>query len=225
MISSRTALAALVAFVGLGTFAWAQRAPLFDGKTFNGWNGDTEHTWRIDNGCIVGGSLDNKIARNQFLATDKSYGDFVLHLKFKLLGDSKKTFVNSGVQFRSQRVPHDTEMIGYQADLGDPSYWGSIYDESRRNKTLASVDMGKVNKVLRRNDWNDYEIRAEGRRMRTYLNGLLCADYTEKDPKIPQTGHIGLQIHAGGPAQVWFKDITLQELPAGRGTDHRRGGQ
>jgi hypothetical protein len=66
--------------------------------------------------------------------------------------------------------------------------------------------------VLRRGDWNEYEIRAEGRRIRTYINGVLGIDYTEKDEKIPQEGRIGLQIHGGGPAEVWFKDISIQEL-------------
>jgi hypothetical protein len=188
--------------------------PVFDGKTFAGWDGDTKHTWHIQDGCIVGGSLTHKVPRNQFLATTRSYKDFDLRLKFKLLGDAKKTFVNSGVQFRSQRVPNDTEMTGYQADLGDPSWWACIYDESRRNKVLAQSDMTKLNKVLRRGDWNDYRIRAEGQRMRTWLNGVLGVDYTEKDEKIPQHGRIGLQIHGGGPAQVWFKDITIEELPA-----------
>jgi hypothetical protein len=194
----------------------ARRTPLFDGKTFEGWDGDTKETWRIADGCIVGGSLTKKVPRNQFLATKRSYKNFELRLKFKLLGDPKKGFVNSGVQIRSQRVPNDTEMIGYQADLGDPNWWGSIYDESRRNKVLAQSDMEAIGKVLRRGDWNDYQIRAEGRRIRTWINGALAVDYTEKDEKIPQEGRIGLQIHGGGPAEVWFKDITLEELPAPR---------
>ena len=185
---------------------------IFDGKTFAGWDGDTKDTWRIEDGCIVGGTLAKKTPRNQFLATTRSYGDFVIKLKFKLLGDSKKGFVNSGVQFRSERVPNDTEMTGYQADLGDPSWWGCIYDESRRNKVMAQTDMTKLEKVIRRGDWNDYEIRAEGKRMRTYINGVMCVDYTEKDDKIPQRGRFGLQIHGGGPAEVWFKDITVEEL-------------
>jgi hypothetical protein len=186
--------------------------PLFDGKTFAGWDGDTKEAWRIQDGCIVGGWLDKKVPRNQFLATLGSYGDFDLRLKFKLLGDSKKNFVNSGVQIRSQRVPKDTEMTGYQADLGDPSWWGCIYDESRRNKVLAQSDMAKLNKVLRRADWNDYRIRCEGRRIRTWINGVLGVDYTEPDRKIPQSGRIGLQIHGGGPAEVWFKDISIVEI-------------
>ncbi len=202
--------------------ALAKPVALFDGKTFAGWDGDTKHTWHIQDGCIVGGSLTTKIPRNQFLATKKSYKDFVLRVKFKLLGDSKKGFVNSGVQVRSQRVPNDTEMTGYQADLGDPSWWGSLYDESRRNKVLAQSDMAKINKVLKRGDWNDYEIRCEGRRLRTYINGVLAIDYTEKDAKIPQEGRIGLQIHSGGPAEVWFKDITLEEVPAAGSPDARK---
>src|SRR5204863_2015731 len=92
--------------------------------------------------------------------------------------------------------------------------WGSIYDESRRNKVLAQSDMAKLNKVLKRGDWNDYEIRCDGRRIRTYINNVLGVDYTEPDEKIPQEGRIGLQIHSGGPAEVWFKDISIEELPA-----------
>lgn len=201
---------ALAAFLAA---APAKPVSLFDGKSFAGWDGDIKNIWRIEDGCIVGGSLDKKIPRNHFLATTRGYGNFVLRLKFKLLGDPKKGFVNSGVQFRSQRVPNDTEMVGYQADIGDPSWWGCIYDESRRNKVLAQTDMTKLEKALHRGDWNEYEIRAEGRRMRTYINGVPCADYTEKDEKIPQEGRIGLQIHGGGPAEVWFKDITIEELP------------
>jgi hypothetical protein len=212
----RAGLAVFVCLALAGAAPEGPKAvPLFDGKTFTGWEGDTKTTWRIEDGCIVGGSLTKTIPRNQFLATERSYGDFVLRLKFKLLGDTKKGFVNSGVQFHSQRVPNDTEMIGYQADLGDPTWWACLYDESRRNKVLAQSDMAKLNKVLRRNDWNEYEIRAEGRRIRTSINGVAGIDYTEKDEKIPQEGRIGLQIHSGGPAEVWFKDITIEDLRPG----------
>jgi hypothetical protein len=210
------ALAGL-ALAALAAPAGTEAVSLFDGKTFKGWDGDTKHTWHIRDGCIVGGSLGHKIPRNEFLATTRSYKDFDLRLRFKLLGDAKKNFVNSGVQFRSQRVPDSAEMTGYQADLGDPTWWGSLYDESRRNRVLAQSDMAKVNKVLRRGAWNDYRVRAEGRRIRIYLNGVQTIDYTEKDEKIPQEGRIGLQIHGGGPAEVWFKDLTIRELrPASR---------
>jgi hypothetical protein len=190
----------------------ADPTPLFDGKTFAGWDGNTEKTWRIDDGALVAGSLTEKQPRNEFLATTKEYGDFVLTLKFKLLGDSKRTFVNSGVQIRSRRIENSHEMIGYQADLGD-GFWGSLYDESRRNKVLAAADQAAMQKTLKAGGWNEYVVRAEGRRIRTWLNGVPGVDYTEPDEQIPQVGRIGVQIHAGGPAQVWFKEIAIEELP------------
>jgi len=192
--------------------AWAgERISLFDGKTFAGWSGDTSNTWRIDNGALVGGSLQSKVPRNEFLTSAKTYANFVLRLKFKLSGTSG--FINAGVQFRSQRATTPpNEMIGYQADLGDPSYWGSLYDESRRNTTLAPSNMAEVAKVLQRDAWNDYEIRCEGRRIRLSINGLQTVDYTEPDEQIPQAGLIGLQIHGGAVAEVSYKDITVETL-------------
>src|SRR5438876_68340 len=63
-------------------------------------------------------------------------------------------------------------------------------------------------------DWNDYVIRSEGARIRLWLNGTLTVDYTEKDDKIERTGIIGLQIHGGAKAKVYYKDIVIDELPA-----------
>jgi hypothetical protein len=191
--------------------AQAPRVSLFDGKTFSGWEGDTKKTWRIEDGALVGGSLTETVPRNDFLTTAREYSNFVLRLKFKLLGS--EGFINGGVQFRSRRHTNPAhEMIGYQADLG-AKYWGSLYDESRRNKVLAAADPVVVAKVLKPEDWNDYEIRAEGRRIRLAINGTQTVDYTEPDATIPQSGLIGLQIHGGGKAQVYFKDLTIEELP------------
>jgi hypothetical protein len=185
---------------------------LFDGKSFSGWEGDTQKTWRIQNGEIVGGSPETEVPRNEFLCTTRPFTNFVLRLKFKLTG--KSGFINGGVQFRSQRVKNPpNEMAGYQADLGDPEWWGCIYDEGIGNKVLAKSDMAEVNKVLKRNDWNEYVIRAEGRRVRLSLNGLQTVDFTEPDEKRAQYGVFGLQIHGGAIAEIRFKDILAEELP------------
>jgi hypothetical protein len=184
--------------------------PLFDGRTFTGWEGETKTTWRIQDGAIVGGSLSTQVPRNEFLTTTRSFGDFVLRAKFKLVGT--EGFINGGVQIRSQRVKEPpNEMSGYQADLGD-KYWGSLYDESRRNKTLVAPAAELIKEILKPGDWNDYEIRAEGPRIRLSINGRQTVDYTEADPKIPRDGLIGLQIHGGGKAEVWYKDITIEIL-------------
>jgi Domain of Unknown Function (DUF1080) len=183
---------------------------LFDGKTFNGWQGDIKNTWRIENGAIVGGSLEKTVLQNDFLCTARTYDNFVLKLKVKLTGT--EGFINSGIQFRSIRASNPAnEMIGYQADWGK-DYWASLYDESRRNKTIAKPDSSQVLKWIKVNDWNDYEVKAEGRRIRLYINGHQTVDYIEPDANIPQSGLIGLQIHGGGKALVAFKDIFITEL-------------
>lgn len=184
--------------------------PLFDGKTFNGWQGDIKNTWKIENAAIVGGSLEKTVPQNDFLCTARTYDNFILKLKVKLTGSDG--FINSGIQFRSIRSSDPAnEMIGYQADWGK-NYWASLYDESRRNKTIAKPDSAQVLKWIKINDWNDYEVKAEGSRIRLYINGHQTVDYTESDVNIPQSGLIGLQIHGGGKAQVAFKDIYITEL-------------
>jgi len=185
-------------------------ASIFNGKNFDGWEGDTMHTWRVTDGTIVGGSLDENVPHNNFLCTRRSYSDFVLKLKFKLHGT--QGFINSGVQFHSKRATDPAyEMIGYQADLGD-KYWASLYDESRRNKTLAAPDSALVTKILKPNDWNDYEVHSQKGRIRLYLNGTMTVDYKETDKSVPQSGLIGLQIHGGGKALVAYKDLIINEL-------------
>jgi hypothetical protein len=187
-----------------------QTTRLFDGKTFKGWVGDTNKTFRIEQGAIVGGTMNVKIPRNEFLCTDRDYTNFVLRLKFKLLGGPT---ANAGVQFRTKKIPNNNEVSGYQADMGDPAWWGCIYDESRRNKVLAKSNIEKVNTVLKRDDWNEYTIRCDGKHIVLAINGQQTVDYTEADPAIEDYGVIAVQIHAGPPSEAWYKDITITELP------------
>jgi hypothetical protein len=70
-----------------------------------------------------------------------------------------------------------------------------------------------VKKVLKRDDWNQYEIRAQGKHIQIFLNGAKTVDYTEEDASIPDHGIIAVQIHAGPPSEAWYKDITIMELP------------
>jgi hypothetical protein len=185
--------------------------PLFDGKSIAGWEGNAK-IWRVQDGTISGGSLTEQVARNEFLATQKSYANFDLRLKIKISGT--EGFINSGIQIRSQRVPNDSEMAGYQCDAGE-GWWGKIYDESRRNKVIANpVDEKALLAAIKKDEWNDYVIRAEGPRIRIWINGVPGSDYTEPDAKIPLEGKIGLQVHGGGKALVQFKDLTIEELPA-----------
>ena len=181
--------------------------PLFDGKSFDGWEGKLKH-FRIKEGAILAGSLKAKVPRNEFLCTKKRYGDFELRLKVKLVGKGD----NAGIQFRSERIADHHEVKGYQADMGGP-WWGKLYDESRRRRVLAGViDAAKLKEVLKIGDWNEYVIRCHGPRIQFWVNGVQTVDYTEKEKNIPRRGIIGLQIHGGAPSQASYKEIRIKEL-------------
>jgi hypothetical protein len=185
--------------------------PLSDGTTFAGWEGETQKTWRVESGAFVGGSLQVQVPQNEFLATRRPYTNFVLRLKFKLVGS--EGFINAGVQFRSERTQNPSnEMCGYQADIGE-GWYGALYDESRRNKVLRAPNPEDVKRAMKPAAWNEYVIRAEGPRIRTWINDVAMIDYTEPDTAIPQRGLIGLQIHGGGKAEVSYKELTVEELP------------
>jgi len=196
------AIAALVS-------ASAAPVPLFDGKSFAGWEGDTNTVWRIRDGVIVGGSLEGN-PRNEFLATLKSYKNFHLRLEYKLVGT--QGFVNGGVQFRSKRIPNPpNEMSGYQADIG-AGFSGCLYDESRRRKVLAQADTNFVARLEKVGDWNSYEVVATGAQVLIFLNGQRTAIWVESEPGIEDTGVIALQIHGNCKAEISFRNLSIEEL-------------
>jgi putative membrane-bound dehydrogenase-like protein len=193
---------------------FAAPVSLFDGKSLDGWDYDAA-IWRVEDGVITGGSRTEKITANYFIATKRSFQNFELKLKIKCSGDPATGMINSGIQIRSVRVPGGHHMSGYQVDCG-AGWFGKIYDEFRRNRVIWSStpeQQAALDKVVDVSGWNEYRIRAEGPRIRTWINGVLCIDYTETDKNIALDGQIAPQVHSGGVALVQFKDVTIEELP------------
>lgn len=184
--------------------------PLFNGKDLTGWEGDTS-LWTVRDGMIVGES--SGLDHNDFLATEASFGDFVLKLSFRMTGGED---ANSGIMFRAERIPGH-EMRGYQADIGQ-GFWGCLYDESRRNRVLVQASNRAVARI-NHGGWNEYVIRAIGGNIQLTLNGVPSVSYNEDDPEIARDGKIALQLHSGKPFTIRFKDIYLQKLPSVRPVD------
>lgn len=184
---------------------------LFDGKTLTGWKtvdpADAK-LWFVKDSVIRSGDGVKKIPANTYLYTLKEYGDFEFRCLFRLSGDPSTGMINSGIQYRS--LVEGGKMVGYQADIGN-GYWGDLYDEHRREK-LVSGDLRILKRILKEDGWNSYIIRCKGNHHELYINGVKTCDYTEKDSKIPAKGVIAVQIHAGGIAQVEFRDLTVSEL-------------
>lgn len=183
---------------------------LFDGKSLKGWDGDPE-SWSVKDGAIVGTNDVHKIDQNTFLIYRQPQTNFILRAQVRLRNG------NSGIQFRSRQLPGPGWIVsGYQADLSDQTgreSWGNFYEERGRSRTMMKTpDEGwqKAKTVLRDKDWNDYEIFADGPRIRLTLNGLVTIDTTED--KWP-TGIIAFQLHTGVPMLVEFRSIRLKRLP------------
>ena len=179
-------------------------APLFNGKDLTGWEGN-DKLWIVEDGMLVGRSPG--IRHNDFLATTRTYGDFILRFQIRLLGGKG----NSGVQFRSKRVPKSHEVSGYQADVG-AGWWGTLYDEARRNRPMARPKPADLKRAIKPKDWNDYEVKAVGDRITLTINGVVMVDYTETDPKIAREGIIAPQVHSGGPLEVQFRNLRIKEV-------------
>ncbi|MES2982514.1 MAG: family 16 glycoside hydrolase [Verrucomicrobiota bacterium] len=199
----------LISLLGLGVLQ-AEPVSLFDGKTLAGWqvHPGEERFWKVQDGAITGGSLEEKVPGNTFLASAKSYENFDLTYKLRLV--KGEGFQNSGMQIRSVR--DKSHMKGYQVD-GGIGYWGDLYDEGRRAKLGGPLDPAALKAVAKDWDWNEYRVLCEGTRIRVWINGVAVTDYTEKDKTIPADGVFGLQAHSGGKFLVQIKDVMINELP------------
>ena len=175
----------------LSLAAQTKWTPLFNGKNLKGWtklNGNAEY--KIVDGAIVGTSKLN--TPNTFLTTTKNYGDFILELEFKV-----DDGLNSGIQFRSnsKKDYKNFRVHGYQYEI-DPSAraWSAgIYDEARRGWLYPMTKNPSAQKAFKPGEWNKVRIEAIGNSIRTWLNGVPCANVIDdKDA----TGFIALQVHS-----------------------------
>jgi len=102
--------------------------------------------------------------------------------------------------------------VGYQAEIDpSPRAWsGGIYDEGRRGWLYSLRDDARARAAFRANDWNDYRIRAEGPWLRTWINGVPCADLIDT---ADGEGFIALQVHSGKQGQIRWREIGIRALP------------
>ena len=70
--------------------------------------------------------------------------------------------------------------------------------------------------VIKKEDWNEYEITASGNHLIHKINGQVTAEVTTNRPTSGRWRHSGAQLHAGPPMKVEFKDIRLKRHEAGR---------
>ncbi len=167
--------------------------PLFNGQNLEGWhqlNGEAKY--KVEDGEIVGTTVTN--TPNSFLVTDKSYGDFILELEFKV-----NDHMNSGIQVRSESTPdyHNGRVHGYQIEIdpSDRAWSGGIYDEARRGWLYPLIFNPEAGKAFKHNQWNHYRVECIGNTIRTWVNGIPAASLVDD---MTLKGFIALQVHSIG---------------------------
>ncbi|HZL89867.1 MAG TPA: DUF1080 domain-containing protein, partial [Pirellulaceae bacterium] len=206
--------------------------PIFDGKSLEGWDGNPDF-WSVRDGTITGQTTAAKPTKgNTFIIWRKGeVGDFELKCQYKIING------NSGIQYRSFEVPNEKWVVGgYQGDFeaGD-TYSGINYGErfrgmlaNRGQKTVVKRgddgkvkvevvgtvgDSAEIQKKIKKEDWNDYHIIAKDFTFEHRINGVVTSICTDEDAKERRAkGIIALQLHAGPPMTVQFRDIRLKKL-------------
>jgi type 1 glutamine amidotransferase len=208
--------------------------PIFNGRDLKGWEGDPAH-WSVKDGAIVGEtSTDNPLKLNSFLIWRQGeVDDFELRCSYRLTSD----WGNSGIQYRSKELKEVGPWVvgGYQADIesGD-QHTGGMYEErmrgivARRGERVTVGPAGKITQgeptgdrkelqsFVNKKDWNDYVVVAQGNHLTQTINGHLMCEVTDEQPaKRAFSGILALQLHAGQPMHVEFKNIRLKRLKLG----------
>jgi len=213
---------------------------LFNGRDLTGWLGAPGY-WSVEEGAITGRSTILHPARgNTFLIArvgdqNRVVDDFELRFSYRIVANNNNGFANSGVQYRSLDKGNFV-VGGYQADFeAGSTYSGILYDEGggaggrgimaeRGESVKWSVDgqksvvasLGKsadIQAKIRPNDWNEYVIVARGNELKHFINGVQTVNVVDETlGKRLVAGVLALQLHAGDPMTVQFKNIRIKSL-------------
>lgn len=221
--------ASLVLALASSIFAADGWESLFDGKSLDGWQvKGGRATYKVEDGMIVGTTTEG--SPNTFLCKGP-FSDFELELD--VLCDKP---LNSGIQIRSHVYEKDTPqesnpkvirkagtVYGYQCETAaaEGGTSGNFWDEARRTKWLDDFsNKPEAKQAFHNGEWNHYRIVAQGDHIRSWINGVACADFHDSTDS---SGFIGLQVHGikkgTGPYSVRWKNIRLRELKPGEKVD------
>ena len=196
--------AATAATVPAAAAAGPTTEALFNGRDLTGWGGEAAACWSVVDGALTSNGIPQP--RGSWLRTDRELENFDLTFKARTQGR-----VGTGLFFRSALEPGKS-ILGWQLDIG-PGLDGGLYKEGPKGGLISYPDKAKANAAAKPGEWNEYRLRAEGRRLRTWVNGIAMQDHEEKGPRRSR-GAIALELSPGSSGRASFKDFKLETLPA-----------
>jgi hypothetical protein len=169
-------------------------------KDLSGWKFEPDY-WKMEKGVLLGYTPGTP--EHHYAYTEKEYADFELHADVKLVG------YNSGVCIRIKPTSFD-DVPGYQVDMGE-GYWGCLWDERGRGM-VVKYEKADADKLVKKDDWNHYYVRADGHHIQAWLNGVKTIDV--EDEKGNLTGPIGFQLThgAGNKTAASFRNVYIKPI-------------
>lgn len=185
-------------------------ASLFDAAELESWRQTGAASFRLDDGVLVGRDAG---PRNSFLVAPRDYADFELRCEVRIEPGG-----NSGIQIRSALDETGDFVRGWQVEIEttDRRWSGGLYEERGRGWLDPLEGQEDARAAFRVGEWNDYRILCVGPRLRTWVNGVLCADWEEWDA--PRAGVIAFQVHGGQDTEVRWRNARIREFVAGDAT-------
>lgn len=216
---------------------------LFNGKDLTGWKvpeGDNGH-WKVIDG-VIDYDAASEAPKDKHLWTDKSYGDFVLRLEWRL---KSTPYINPNVPIvrfdgthkknaegKDIRIPvpdSDSGVFLRGSDKAQVNIWswpvgsGEVYGyrtDAKMPPAVRAAVTPRMNVDRDIGEWNAFEITMRGTRLTVVLNGHTVISDAEL-PGVPPSGPIALQHHGGMKDGVWtgppslvqFRNINITELP------------
>jgi hypothetical protein len=174
---------------------------IFNGKDLSGWKAPAENKWWTVKDGILIGENDEKKAGN-IIETEKQYSDVVIESEVKWSGE-----IDSGIFLRKSKSWQC--QIGVSRSL-KKDMTCSIYVP--KGGYVVKADPEKIDKLIKKDDWNKFRIEAKGDHFKIWLNGESVIDTDLAGYNEP--GPVGLQIHPGLPMKVEFKSIKVKALDA-----------
>ncbi len=180
---------------------------LFNGINLEGWKNYGSEEWVVEDGIIVGKSGPKK--SEGYLATEKIWKDFRVRAQFKMLGEGNYgLFYHSSINMRDDGYPI---ISGVQVEVepGYPTKTGFLYESYKRGWLTEPNIKTPGAWALRKGDWNEIEVKCEGNRTISWLNGVKVVDFTDSAPNLFE-GFFALQLHTGGVAGIQWKELYVE---------------
>jgi 3-keto-disaccharide hydrolase len=178
--------------------------PLIPEGRFGDWQKIGQAEFSFADGILTG--TGRNLARNSFLASPRTYADFELQAEIWIAEGG-----NSGIQIRSHIDPDGSRVFGYQIeiDTSERAWSGGLYDEGRRGWLDNLEDQPQARAAFKNGAWNHYRIVCRGDSIRSWVNGVPCADFHDD---ADAQGYLAFQVHSGKQAIVKWRNLRLREL-------------